>query len=174
MGCFVSVQVATNGAQSTTFKKSSSKHVVPSGVILPTTVGLECMLKQSHLREIMRQFCDDSWNKLSTLLPEAVPTMSGFEKCENMSAEMCCTSTQSKTVAINCIDFWADVEDLKRIPTSRFKFYRIAAIVQEYVMYGATKKARMILHACGVAEIKGAGSVESIYSRITHADCVWK
>jgi hypothetical protein len=144
MGCTVSVQVSTNKSQRIplkSFRGLSSRTVVPCGVILPTTVGLEGMLRQNHVRDKMRQFCEDSWDKISTILPEAMPCISGYNRysCRH-TTEVCSTSCLARHVAINCINFWADIEDLKQIPRSSFKNYRIVEIIQKYVTYGAAKK----------------------------------
>jgi hypothetical protein len=141
MGCSVSASQALRRSRyEVTHSKISTNQIVPVGVILPTTVGLESVLRQPHLRENMREFCENSWNKISTVLPEALPIICGYQKHHGKVSEACSTNYQSKHVAINCIDFWADSEDLKRIPSSTFKRCRVMNIVQKYIIHGAPHK----------------------------------
>ena len=146
MGCQISVSIRDSqpSFRSLGVTKPSKGQIFPSGIILPTTTGLESMLQQAHLREHMRRVISKSWLTAGTIRPEALPSYTSNDGFAAASEPVSISNLQAQAVAISCIDMWADVNDLRNIPESAFKDYRVSRIYEKYIMFGATHKVLSI------------------------------
>ena len=88
---------------------------------LSSSGGLQLLLEQNELRENLKDFILTKW----------VPCMSDeeFQKYVQISP---------RTLALNCIDFWADVQDFLRIEPSLFQLFRAYHLFEKYIMHGAS------------------------------------
>ena len=91
------------------------------GTTLSSAGGLQLLLEQNELRENLRDFISTQW----------VPCMSEeeFQKYVQISP---------RTLALNCIDFWADVQDFLNIRPSLFQLYRAYHLFEKYIVHGAS------------------------------------
>ena len=88
---------------------------------LSSAGGLQLLLEQSELRENLRDFISTQW----------IPCMSDeeFQKYVQISP---------RTLALNCIDFWADVQDFLKIDPSLFQLFRACHLFEKYIVHGAS------------------------------------
>ena len=122
MGCQISVSVAGNNRGKSRAEAQSERKTFTTHLILPTSNGLEFVLGQNFLRESFRSFCLCNY-------------VTDF-KVLKLSAGAC--------IAVNCIDFWADVDDFRKINPSSFRDFRVLHIFEKYLMHGAIFKASHI------------------------------
>ena len=94
-----------------------------------STAGLQMLLQQQFLRERFRDFVSAHW----------VPAndnndFSSFSACD------------PRLIALNCIEFWTDVQDFSFIEHSPFQQYRACYIYEKYIMHGAANLVRIKSH----------------------------
>jgi hypothetical protein len=79
------------------------------------------LLEQEYLRESLRDFISTQWK----------PSISDddFQKYVQISPS---------TLAMNCIDFWTDVQDFTAIESSLFQSFRACHIFERYIVHGAS------------------------------------
>ncbi len=103
-------------------KAISSKNLESDlGTALRSAGGLQLLLEQTELRENLQDFISTKW----------IPCMSDeeFQKYVQISP---------RTLALNCIDFWADVQDFLKIEPSLFQLFRAFHLYEKYIVHGAS------------------------------------
>ena len=88
---------------------------------LTSTAALQLLLEQEYLRENLRDFVSTQWE----------PSLSDedFQKYVQLSP---------RTLAMNCVDFWTDIQDYSMIKPSLFQSFRANHIYERYVVHGAS------------------------------------
>ena len=88
---------------------------------LTSTAGLQLLLEQEYLRENLRDFISTQWT----------PCLSDddFQKYVQISP---------RTLAMNCVDFWTDIQDYAKIKPSLFQSFRAHHIYERYIVHGAS------------------------------------
>jgi len=134
MGCTLShnVLVLKTGSSFETTGQGNGEHSLPD---------LEEILKHNYSRKNFRNYIAHSW----------VPSQkdsTDFYKSE------------SKSIAINCMDFWLDAHDYVSIPNSPFQSFRACFIFEKYLMHGASHQVQITTNAIDdIAESLFGGSV---------------
>lgn len=84
-----------------------------------STGGLQILLQQPFLRENFRGFVSSQW----------IPS-----DLNNNFASY--SQTNPRKIALNCIDFWTDSQDLSSLTASPFHSFRTYHIYEKYIMHG--------------------------------------
>ncbi len=115
----------TNGAHSDS--NDESKRNLEDKASLTSTAGLQLLLEQGYLRENLRDFISTQWT----------PSLSDedFQKYVQISP---------RTLAMNCVDFWTDIQDYVTIKPSVFQSFRAHHIYERYVVHGASHLVSII------------------------------
>lgn len=94
---------------------------------LTSTAGLQLLLEQEFLRENLRDFISTQWT----------PNLSDedFQKYVQISP---------RTLAMNCVDFWTDIQDYAKIKPSLFQSFRAHHIYERYIVHGASHLVSLV------------------------------
>ena len=80
-----------------------------------------------------KDFIADTW------VPSEVILKTKDAACSNEGGNNDGSASYAKIIANNCVDFLADVEDLKLIPRSPFRNYRMCHVFEKFIMHGAIR-----------------------------------
>ena len=96
-----------------------------------STAGLQMLLQQQFLRDRFRDFVSVHW-----IPANDNNDFSGFSSCD------------PRLIALNCIEFWTDVQDFSFIEHSPFQQYRACYIYEKYIMHGAAHLVSIVCLFC--------------------------
>jgi hypothetical protein len=94
---------------------------------MSSTGGLCILLHQANLRDDFRTFVSTEW----------VPS----EKNSNFKSY---SQTNPRKIALNCVDFWTDVQDFTNMKASGFQEYRASHVYEKYIMHGCSHPVRAL------------------------------
>ena len=121
MGVCASSRVAAVSDSATSNRltdNGTSTHIMSD---VPSSGGLQILLLQEYLRRSFRDFISLSWT----------PSL-----CEDEINKY--IQISPRTLGLNCVDFWTDVQDYISIRSGHFQFYRASHIYEKYIMHGAS------------------------------------